>query len=82
VKELERAGIPTVHICNLTLVASTVGSPRICPASSILHPLGKVDLQMEREKEFRKQALKSALQMLTQPGTRSALGHAVTAGAN
>jgi len=37
---------------------------------------------MDREKEFRKQALKSALQMLTQPGTRSAVGQAAAAGMN
>jgi betaine reductase len=67
--ELERAGIPTAHICNLTAVASTVGSKRILAASSIVHPMGKPDLSEEKELEFRIQLAEEALGLLLQKPT-------------
>ena len=40
VKEVERAGIPVVHICTVTPISMTVGANRIVPAIAIPHPLG------------------------------------------
>jgi len=40
VKELERAGLPTVHICTIVPISKTVGANRIVPAVAIPHPLG------------------------------------------
>ena len=40
VKEIERAGLPIVQMCNLIPVAKTVGSNRIVPTISIPYPLG------------------------------------------
>jgi glycine reductase len=40
VKEIERAGIPIVHMCNIVPVSKTVGANRIVPTISIPYPLG------------------------------------------
>ena len=40
VKEIERAGIPVVHVCTVTPISLTVGANRIVPAVAIPHPLG------------------------------------------
>jgi len=39
-KEIERAGIPVVHICTVVPISLTVGANRIVPAVAIPHPLG------------------------------------------
>ena len=40
VKEIERAGIPVVHMCTVTPISMTVGANRIVPTIAIPHPLG------------------------------------------
>ena len=40
VKEIERAGFPIVHMCNIVPVSKTVGANRIVPTISIPYPLG------------------------------------------
>ena len=40
VKEIEKAGITVVQMCNLIPVAVTVGANRIVPTISIPYPLG------------------------------------------
>ncbi len=40
VKEIERAGITVVQMCNLIPVAKTVGANRMVPTISIPYPLG------------------------------------------
>lgn len=64
-KEIERAGIPVTHLCNLSSVAKTIGSKRIYEASSIVHPTGSPDLTQDKELEFRIAMLREALQLLT-----------------
>ena len=51
VKEIERAGIPVVHICTVTPISMTVGANRIVPAVAIPHPLGNPALDKEEEKK-------------------------------
>ena len=51
VKEIERAGIPVVHIATVVPISLTVGANRIVPAIAIPHPLGNPALTMEEEKE-------------------------------
>ena len=53
VKEIERAGIPVVHIATVVPISLTVGANRIVPAIAIPHPLGNPALTMEEEKEIR-----------------------------
>ena len=64
VKEIERAGIPVVHICTVVPISLTVGANRIVPAIAIPHPLGNPALTMEEEKEIRRKMLNKALDAL------------------
>lgn len=65
VKEIERAGIPVVHICTVTPISMTVGANRIVPAIAIPHPLGNPALTHEEEKDIRRKLLKKAFKALT-----------------
>lgn len=65
VKEIERAGIPVVHICTVTPISMTVGANRIVPAVAIPHPLGNPALDKEEEKKLRCQIVEKALKALT-----------------
>lgn len=64
VKEIERAGIPVVHICTVTPISMTVGANRIVPAVAIPHPLGNPALDKEEEKKLRRQIVEKALKAL------------------
>ena len=65
VKEIERAGIPVVHICTVVPISLTVGANRIVPAIAIPHPLGNPALSMEEEKVLRRGILDKALKALS-----------------
>lgn len=65
VKEIERAGLPVVHICTVTPISMTVGANRIVPAVAIPHPLGNPALDKEEEKKLRRQIVEKALKALT-----------------
>jgi glycine reductase complex component B subunit gamma len=62
VKEIERAGIPVVHICTVTPISMTVGANRIVPAIAIPHPLGNPALDQEEEKKLRRGIVEKALE--------------------
>lgn len=64
VKEIERAGIPVVHICTVTPISMTVGANRIVPAIAIPHPLGNPALTMAEEKVIRRRIVDRALEAL------------------
>ena len=65
VKEIERAGIPVVHMCTVTPISMTVGANRIVPTIAIPHPLGNPALSMEEEKAIRRKLVERALEALT-----------------
>ena len=65
VKEIERAGIPEVHMCTVTPISMTVGANRIVPTIAIPHPLGNPALTMEEEKAIRRKLVERALEALT-----------------
>ena len=65
VKEIERAGIPVVHICTVTPISMTVGANRIGPAVAIPYPLGNIALPKVEEKQLRRKILKTALKALS-----------------
>ncbi len=67
VKEIERAGLPVVHICTVTPISMTVGANRIIPAIAIPHPLGNPELDYEEEKKLRRRLVEKALKALTTP---------------
>ena len=65
VKEIERAGIPVVHICTVTPISMTVGANRIVPAIAIPHPLGNPALDKDEERKLRREIVEKALKALT-----------------
>ena len=67
VKELERAGLPVVHVCKVTPISLTVGANRIVPAIAIPHPLGNPALDKAEEKELRRKLVLKALKALETP---------------
>ncbi len=64
VKEIERAGIPVVHMCTVTPISMTVGANRIVPTIAIPHPLGNPTLTHEEEYALRKKLVARALDAL------------------
>ena len=66
-KEIERAGIPVVHICSIITISQTVGANRIVPAVAIPHPLGNPKLLPHEERELRRNLLLKALAALQTP---------------
>jgi glycine reductase len=65
-KEFERVGIPTAHVCALTPVALMVGSNRIVPSASVVHPVGDPNRDTQAEKVFRRAIVEEALKALQQ----------------
>lgn len=63
-KEIERAGILTVHICTIIPISRTVGANRIVPAVAIPHPLGDPTKSREEEKLLRRTLLEKALRAM------------------
>ena len=65
VKEIERAGLPVVHMCTVVPKSLTVGANRIVPTIAIPHPLGNPALDKEEEKKLRRKLVDKALKALT-----------------
>ncbi len=69
VKEIERTGIPVVHICTIVPISQTVGANRIIPAVAIPYPLGDPAKSLAEEKEIRRAILEKSLKALQTPIT-------------
>lgn len=67
VKNIEKYGIPVVHICTVTPISMTVGANRIVPAVAIPHPLGNPKLSADEEKVLRRNIVEKALKALETP---------------
>ena len=65
-KEIERAGIPVIHVTNLTEISKGIGSHRILRGNSVLHVFGNPSLPAAQEFKFREEHLTKALDMLTE----------------
>ena len=65
VKEIERTGLPVVHMCTVTPISLTVGANRIVPTIAIPHPLGNPALDHEEEKKLRRHLVDKAFHALT-----------------
>ena len=65
VKEIERYGIPVVHMSTITLISESVGANRIVPTVAIPYPIGDPKLSKEDEHALRKKLVKKALDALT-----------------
>ena len=64
VKEIERAGIPVVHMCTVVPISLTVGANRIIPTIAIPHPLGNPALDPSEERTIRRKLVERALKAL------------------
>lgn len=74
VKEIERTGIPVVHVCTVTPISLTVGANRIVPAVAIPYPLGNPPkLSAVEEFALRKRLVEQALMSLTKPVTEQTI---------
>ena len=67
VKEIEKTGLPVVHICTVVPISQTVGVNRIVPAIAIPHPLGNPSLSLKEEKKLRHGIVEKALKAMTTP---------------
>ena len=64
VKEIERVGIPVVHMCTVVPISKTIGANRILPAIGIPYPLGDPHLGEEKSKNLRRALVERALKAL------------------
>lgn len=64
VKEIEKYGIPIVHMATITTISQSVGANRIVPTVSIPYPVGNPDLG-EKEGDLRMKMVKKALEALS-----------------
>ncbi len=64
VKEIERAGLPVVHVCTIVPISQTVGANRIVPAVAIPYPLGDPSKPCEEEREIRRHIVEKSLKAL------------------
>jgi glycine reductase len=63
-KELERAGLPTAHVCSIVPISKTVGANRIVPSVAIPHPLGDPERTPAEERALRRRLVERALEAL------------------
>jgi len=64
VKEIERHGIPVVHMCTVVPISLTVGANRIVPTVAIPYPLGDPSLPIDEEKALRRKLVEKAIEAL------------------
>lgn len=63
-KEIERAGIPIIHVTNLTKISEGIGTRRILKGNSVLHVFGNPSLPLTQEQAYREGLVQEALNML------------------
>jgi len=64
VKEIERYGIPIVHMSTITTISESVGANRIVPTIAIPYPVGNPNLPENEEYSLRKKMVRTALTAL------------------
>jgi selenoprotein B, glycine/betaine/sarcosine/D-proline reductase family len=64
VKEIERYGIPIVHMATITTISESVGANRIVPTVAIPFPVGNPNLNKENEHFLRRSLVKKAVEAL------------------
>ncbi len=63
-KEIQRAGIPVVHVTNLTKISEGIGANRILRGNSVLHVFGNPALPHDKEIDYRREMVEKALSLL------------------
>ena len=69
VKEIERFGIPIVHMATITTISESVGANRIVPTIAIPYPVGNPDLPEKEEYEIRRNLVERAVDSLSKEVT-------------
>jgi glycine reductase len=64
VKEIERYGIPIVHMSTITTISESVGANRIVPTIAIPYPVGNPNLSKVVEEDLREKLVRRALTAL------------------
>lgn len=64
VKEIERYGIPIVHMATITTISESVGANRIVPTVAIPYPVGNPDLGENEDRQVRKELGERAVHAL------------------
>ncbi|MDQ0480199.1 glycine reductase [Hathewaya limosa] len=64
-KEIERYGIPIVHMATITTISQSVGANRIVPTVAIPHPVGNPKLSSKDEKSLKHILVKKAIDALS-----------------
>ena len=64
VKEIERYGIPIIHMATITTISQSVGANRIVPTVAIPYPVGNPDLPLEDERKLRYSMVERAVNAL------------------
>ena len=72
VKEIERYGIPIVHMATITTISESVGANRIVPTVAIPYPVGDPDLD-GKEEAMREELSERAVDSLHKEVTDSPL---------
>lgn len=72
VKEIERYGIPIVHMATITTISESVGANRIVPTVAIPYPVGNPDLE-GKEGEIREKLTERAVESLHEEVTEPPL---------
>ena len=67
VKEIERVGIPVVHMATVVPISLTIGANRIIPGVGIPYPLGDPRLGEVESKKIRRKMVERALNALETP---------------
>ncbi len=67
VKEIERVGIPVVHMCTVVPISKTIGANRIIPAIGIPYPLGDPTQGEEVDYRLRTELVERAFEALQTP---------------
>lgn len=73
VKEIERYGIPIVHMATIITISQSVGANRIVPTVAIPHPTGNPSLEAPDESKLRMGLVERAVHALSQPVTEPTL---------
>jgi glycine reductase len=63
-KEIDRVGLPVVHVAVIVSISLTVGANRIVPAVAIPHPLDNPELRGDEERQLHLNLVKKALRAL------------------
>ena len=63
VKEIERYGIPIVHMATITTISESVGANRIVPTVAIPYPVGNPELE-DREEGLREELVERSIKAL------------------